>query len=78
MKTLLFIVISVVGGYGFTLFCYMVSLVQPGLFLARLVGDDRGGDTILGPFLVINTALSAIGIYLVLWFLTRKRRPRNV
>ena len=74
MKHLLFVVIAVVGGYGVTLLCYMVGLVEPSLYLARLVADDRGGDTLLVPFLVINTTLSAIGIYLILWFFTRRRR----
>ena len=74
MKHLLFVVIAVIGGYGFTLVCYMVGLVQPSLFLARLVADDHGGDTLLVPFLVINTVLSGIVIYLVLWFFTRRRK----
>jgi hypothetical protein len=74
MKHLLFAVISVVGGYAVTLFCYTVGLIQPSLYLARLFAEDRGGDTLLVPFLVINTGLSAIGIYLVLWFVARKRR----
>ena len=78
MKYLLFVVIAVVGGYAVTLFCYMVGLVQPSLYLARLVAEDRGGDTLLVPFLVINTGLSAVGIYLILWFVTRKRRPGSV
>src|SRR5260221_9230036 len=74
LKHLLFVVIAVVGGYAVTLLCYMVGLVQPSLYLARLVAEDRGGDTLLVPFLVINTGLSAVGIYLILWFVTRKRR----
>ena len=78
MKHLLFVVIAVVGGYGVTLLCYMVGLVQPSLYLARLVADDRGGDTLLVPFLVITTTLSAIGIYLILWFFTRRRRTDPV
>jgi hypothetical protein len=78
MKHLLFVVIAVVGGYAVTLFCYMVGFVQPSLCLARLVAEDRGGDTLLVPFLVINTGLSAIGIYLILWLVTRKRRPGPV
>jgi phage shock protein PspC (stress-responsive transcriptional regulator) len=78
MKHVLFIVIAVVGGYGVTLLCYIAGLVQPSLFLARLVAEDRGGDTLIVHFLVINTVLSAVGIYLILWFVTRKRRPRAV
>src|SRR5437016_3130011 len=37
MKHLLFVVIALIGGYAVTLLCYMVGLVQPSLYLARLV-----------------------------------------
>jgi len=67
-------VTAVIGGFGVTLLCYMYGgiLVRPGLFLARLVAEDRGGESLMPTFLIINSALVAIGIYLILWTLTRK------
>jgi len=59
MKHLLFVIISLLRGYGLTLLCCVTGggFVQLSLFLARLVVDDGGGDTLLVPFTIINTVL---------------------
>ena len=51
MKHLLFVIISLLRGYGLTLLCCVTGggFVQLSLFLARLVVDDGGGDTLLVP-----------------------------
>jgi len=59
MKHLLFVIISLLRGNGLTLLCCVIGggFVQLSLFLARLVVDDGGGDTLLVPFTIINTVL---------------------
>jgi hypothetical protein len=67
--------IAVVSGYGLTLIFYFVGepFVLPGLSLARLLAADRGGDSLLMPFMLINTALCAVLVYAVLWAAGRTR-----
>lgn len=76
MRQFIFIVIALVLGYGLTLFFYTVGgiLVQPALFLAKIVAVDRGGDSLLVPFMLINTVLCAGLIYAALWWATERDR----
>ena len=69
-------ILAIVGGYGLTLICYMVGFVQPALFLASLIADDKGGDTLLTPFLIINTILYAIPVYVLLAWVSGGIRRR--
>jgi hypothetical protein len=73
---LLFIIIAVVAGYGMTLLCYIKGgfALQPGLFLAKLFREARGGESLLVPFEVINTTIYSIVIYTVLWLTKRRRK----
>lgn len=52
-------VMAIVIGYAVTLFFYFVGepLVSPSLFLARQLVSDRGGDSLLFAFTVINTLI---------------------
>ena len=70
MRHLIFILIALVSGYCLTLVFYMVggALVLPALLLARMFAADRGGDSLLMPFTVINTAICAVLIYAALWW----------
>jgi hypothetical protein len=80
MRRVIYLLISLVIGYGLTLIFYVAggSLVQPALFLAKFVVSDRGGDSLLLPFTVINTFLCSIFIYAGLWWATRTlSSPRN-
>ena len=65
MRHVLFALIAILIGYGITLVFYMVGqpLVAPSLFLARLLTQDRGGDSLLPAFIVINTLICAVVIY---------------
>ena len=73
VRPLSLLIASVIAGYGLTLFCYMIGgvLVQPSLFLAKLLFDDRGGDSLILPFGIINTVICSILIYAILWRLTK-------
>lgn len=78
MRHLVFIVIALASGYCLTLVFYYVGgvLVLPALSLARVFAADRGGDSLLVPFTVINTtALCAVLIYTVLWRAAGRLRP---
>jgi hypothetical protein len=73
MRHLLYPVVAVVSGFGLSLLFYMVGspLVDPALYLARLFAVNRGGDTMLGPYFVANTALCAVLTYAVLYLAER-------
>ncbi len=68
MRHFIYIMISLVLGYSLTLIFYMIGgiLVQPALFLAKLFTEDRGGDSLLFPFTIINTAFCSLLIYATL------------
>ena len=70
--------VAIIVGYGLTLLIYTAGdpFVQPALFLARLFSADRGGDTLLPAFLVVNTVLCAIPVYLGLRWATSRLRNR--
>lgn len=73
MRHLACFVIAVVVGFGLTLVFYFVGgpLVRPALYLAGLFAVDRGGDSMLGPFLILNTALCAALVYAALCLVGR-------
>ena len=73
IRHLAYLVIAVVAGCGLTLVFYMVGapFVLSALYLARLFAEDRGGDSLLGPFLVANTALCAALVYATLCLIGR-------
>jgi len=66
--------IAILIGFGLTLIFYMAGgpFVQPALFLAKLVATDRGGNTLLPAFLIINTSLCSILIDLGLCWATKR------
>lgn len=76
MRNVVFAVIAILIGYGITLLFYMLGepLVSPSLFLARQLSSDRGGDSLLPAFIIINTLICAIVIYVSLWCFSRSRR----
>ena len=76
MRNVIYAAIAGVIGYGITLLFYMVGkpLVSPSLFLARLLLTDRGGDSLLPAFTIINTLICAIVIFALLWVVTTYRR----
>lgn len=76
MRHVVFAVIAIVAAYGITLLFYMIGkpLVSPSLFLARQLASDRGGDSLLPAFTIINTLISAVLIYLVLCCVGKYRR----
>jgi hypothetical protein len=52
-------------------------LVQPSLLLAKMFFADRGGDTLLVPFTVINTGICSMFIYGALWWATKDSKTTN-
>ena len=74
MRQLIYAVIAILAGYGLTLVFYMIGgpFVQPALALARLLNDDRGGDGLLPTFLVINTMICSLLVYIGLRCVTKK------
>jgi hypothetical protein len=79
MRYLIYAIIAILVGYGLTLVFYMVGgpFVQPALLLASLFADDEGGDTLLPAFLVINTFLCSIPVYLGLGWASNRLRSRG-
>jgi hypothetical protein len=75
MRNVLFALIAILIGYGLTLVFYMVGqpLVAPSLFLARLLAQDRGGDSLLPAFMIINTLICAVVIYCLLRSVSKYR-----
>ena len=75
MRNVLYAGIAILIGYAITLLFYMVGqpLVAPSLFLARLLAQDRGGDSLLPAFIVINTLICAVVIYVLLWSVSKYR-----
>jgi hypothetical protein len=65
MRQLIYAVIAILAGYGLTLVFYVIGdpFVRPALALARLLNGDRGGDSLLPTFLVINTMVCSLLVY---------------
>ena len=76
VRNVVFGLVAIFIGYGVTLLFYMVGqpLVAPSLFLARLLAQNRGGDSLLPIFIVINTLICAVVIYGLLWWVNKYRR----
>jgi hypothetical protein len=76
MRHLSYVVIAVAAGFGLTLASYMVGgpLVWPALSLARLFAEDRGGESLLAPFLVVSVVLYAALVYVALWLVGRSSK----
>ncbi len=76
MRKVVYTVIGLVIGFAITLLFYWIGepVVLPSLFLARLISADSGGDSLLPAFMIINTLIWAIVIYLLLWSVNKYRR----
>ena len=73
MRHLIWIAIALAIGFVLTFLFYVIGgvWVKPALFLARIFFEDRGGESLMLPYLVINTVLCALLIYAALFSSTK-------
>jgi phage shock protein PspC (stress-responsive transcriptional regulator) len=68
IKHLVFSIAALMGGFSITFLGYIIGgfILLPGWSLAKLFFEDTGGESLLAPIVIINTAFYAVVVYLIL------------